>query len=145
MILRLLNSLTVTIAAGFLLASCGPNGAGQSEPAIQTAPAEVSAGAKPQQVGECVQTTIVSVGPRLEGAPDSGSSVQYANGMGQVSYEVLPAVGQSQAGDEVRVCLVSIPENCPPGDDRGRVYAATNMRTGGAWSAPDSQHMCGGA
>ena len=24
------------------------------------------------------------------------------------------------------MCLVSIPEDCPPGDDRGRIYTTTN-------------------
>ncbi|MEQ1617010.1 MAG: hypothetical protein ABL883_01540 [Terricaulis sp.] len=65
--------------------------------------------------------------------------------MAQVEYDALPGVANSRVGDEVRVCLVSVPENCPPGDDRGRMYSGTNLRTGESWSAPDSQHMCGGA
>ena len=43
------------------------------------------------------------------------------------------------------MCLTSIPKHCPPGDDRGRKYTATNLRTRGSWSMADSQHMCGGA
>ena len=39
----------------------------------------------------------------------------------------------------------SVPENCPPGDDRGKIYKATNLRTNESWEAPDSQHSCGGA
>ena len=45
----------------------------------------------------------------------------------------------------VLVCLVALPQDCPPGDDRGKTYAAANLRTLGAWSAADSEHMCGGA
>lgn len=130
------------------LAACGPNGAGAPDPGAATsaqAGVAETVAAKPQEVGACVETTIASVGPRLENAPDSGSSVQYENGMTQVEYEVLPGIANSRVGDAVRVCLISVPENCPPGDDRGRMYSATNARTGESWTAPDSQHMCGGA
>src|SRR5262245_48758398 len=106
---------------------------------------EVSASAAPANVGECVSATVALVGPRLEGVPGSGSAIEYANGLSQVSYDAIPGIDHSQAGDTVNVCLVSVPENCPPGDDRGRVYSGTNARTGESWSAPDSQHMCGGA
>lgn len=124
------------------LVACGPNAATTEAP---TAPVEEQQTAAPENISDCVQTTVTVVGPRLEGVPDSGSSVTYANGLYQVSYDVVPAIANTQAGDEVRLCLVSIPENCPPGDNRGRIYDATNLRTNETWSAPDSQHMCGGA
>jgi hypothetical protein len=98
----------------------------------------------PTVVGECSETTIEDIGYRL-GDPDSGSAISYANGGGQVSYDTIPEIHRSQIGDPVRLCLVSIPEDCPPGDDRGKVYSATNLRTGESWEAPDSQHSCGGA
>ena len=88
---------------------------------------------------------IKNIGHRLEGAPDSGSAVQYVNGGVQISYDTIPAIHRSRIGDKVRLCLVRIPQNCPPGDDRGKVYKATNLRTGESWEAPDSQHSCGGA
>jgi hypothetical protein len=81
---------------------------------------------------------------RLEN-PDSGSVVQYANGLIQISYDVISAVHRSHVGDKVKIRLVSIPKKCPPGDDRGKIYRATNLRTGESWEAPDSQHSCGGA
>lgn len=124
------------------LVACGP-ATTESAPSTD-APAQ-SADAAPQQVGDCTTTTAAEVGPRLEGVPDSGSAILYANGLAQVSYDVVAAISNTQVGDEVRLCLVSVPENCPPGDDRGRVYEAHNARTGESWSAPDSQHMCGGA
>ena len=57
----------------------------------------------------------------------------------------VAAIEQSKKGDPVRMCLVSIPHPCPKGDDRGRVYKTTNLRTHKSWSLPDSEHMCGGA
>jgi hypothetical protein len=98
----------------------------------------------PTEIGACSETTIEDIGYRL-GDPDSGSAISYANGGGQVSYDTIPEIHRSRVGDPVRLCLVSIPEDCPPGDDRGKVYSATNLRTGDSWEAPDSQHSCGGA
>ena len=88
---------------------------------------------------------IASLGSRLEGSPDSGSAVNYANNLYGVSYEVVDAVRSSRVGDPVMLCLVSLPQNCPKGDERGKVYSATNLRTKQGWSLPDAEHMCGGA
>ncbi len=106
----------------------------------------------PKAVGECVITTIAEVSDRF-GAPigarpnpnSMGSAVSYANGGYQVSYDWVAALAHSRAGDKVRLCLASIPQDCPPGDNRGRYYKTTNLRTGESWSLPDAQHMCGGA
>jgi hypothetical protein len=98
----------------------------------------------PTEIGACGETTITDIGYRL-GDPDSGSAISYANGGVQVSYDTIPEIHRSRIGDTVRLCLVSVPEDCPPGDDRGKVYSATNLRTGESWEAPDSQHSCGGA
>lgn len=135
---------TIAIATGVALASCGPTTNATSTPSASQAETPTAVAAKPANVGDCMDTTVTSVGPRLEGAPDSGSSIQFANGITQTSYDVVPAIRHSRAGDAVHVCLVSIPENCPPNDDRGRVYSAVNARTHETWSAPDSEHMCGG-
>jgi hypothetical protein len=93
----------------------------------------------------CVQTEIASLGSRLDGAPGSGSAISYANNINGVSYEVVDAVRNSRVGDPVTLCLVSVPQDCPKGDDRGKVYSATNLRTKQGWSLPDAEHMCGGA
>ncbi len=108
--------------------------------------------ALPKAVGECITTTIEKISDRF-GAPigDSprpdgmGSAVVFANGGSQVSYDWEAALARSRVGDKVRMCLASIPKDCPPGDDRGRRYTTTNLRTGEAWTLSDSQHMCGGA
>jgi hypothetical protein len=105
----------------------------------------------PKRVGACAKTKIKSVGTRLvDGAtnqpiPGSGSAVSFVNGGYQVSYDTVPEVEESKKGDAVRMCLVSTPKDCPKGDDRGRVYKTTNLRTHKSWTLPDAQHMCGGA
>jgi hypothetical protein len=103
------------------------------------------AGGLPTHVGACAKTRIKSIETRLEGEPGSGSAVTFNNGGYQVSYDTVPAIKHSKAGDPVRMCLVSIPRHCPKGDNRGRVYRTTNLRTHKSWKLPDSEHMCGGA
>jgi hypothetical protein len=107
--------------------------------------APARAGGLPTRVGACAKTRIKSIGTRLEGTPGSGSAVSFDNGGYQVSYDTVPAIEHSKTGDPVRMCLVSIPRHCPKGDDRGRVYRTTNLRTHKGWKLPDSEHMCGGA
>ncbi len=101
--------------------------------------------ALPRRVGECSLTTVKRVGNRLEDDPGSGSAIEEANGAMQVSYEQIGSVDASRRGDPALVCLVSLPQDCPPGDDRGKTYAAANLRTLGAWVSADAEHMCGGA
>jgi hypothetical protein len=94
-----------------------------------------------------VNTRIIAIHGRLEGDPrfETGIGVDLANGIYGVSYDSVRAVRRSRVGDRVRSCLVSIPRGCPPGDDRGREYRTTNLRTRQSWTLPDSQHGCGGA
>jgi hypothetical protein len=42
-------------------------------------------------------------------------------------------------------CLTKLPTHCPPGDQRGKWYTTTNLRTDESWTLPDAEHMCGGA
>lgn len=146
MAVHLQKSFVVLVAACLLVANCGPTAPDNPE-SVTTANSgpEASETSSVMEVGGCVETSVTLVGSRLEGVVDSGSGVEFANGMGQVSYDVLLGVANSRVGDPVRLCLVSVPQNCPPGDDRGRVYAGTNLRTNETWTAPDSQHVCGGA
>jgi hypothetical protein len=105
----------------------------------------------PTRVGQCSRTVIKGIGQRLEDAttgravPGSGSAVQFANDGYQVSYNEVPQILRSRPGDPVRICLFSLPQNCPPGDTRGRIYKTTNLRTRQSWTLPDSEHSCGGA
>lgn len=129
------------IAACLAFAACGQMAEQQN---VTRAP-EIAASAAPVTIGDCADVTVASIGSRLEGDPSSGSAILYTNGMGQVWYEMIPGIDHSQPGDAVHLCLVRVPEDCPPGDERGRVYTATNARTGETWTAPDAQHGCGGA
>jgi hypothetical protein len=105
----------------------------------------------PKYVGQCDGTRVAKIGTRLmDGStgkpmPGSGSAIDFVNGGYQVSYDQIPAVDGSRPGDPVKICLVSIPKGCPPGDKRGRMYHTTNLRTRGDWTLPDSEHSCGGA
>lgn len=103
----------------------------------------------PTRPGQCVTTRVARITARLDGEPrgsfESGTAVDFANGGHQVSYEREPALIASRPGDPAIMCLTTIPRACPPGDDRGRYYTVTNLRTQSSWSLPDSQHLCGGA
>lgn len=103
--------------------------------------------AMPKREGACAQSRIAAIGGRLEGdtAFASGSSVAFANGGSQVSYSKVPGIVTSRRGDPVLVCLTALPKHCPPGDDRGRSFTSTNLRTGESWSEGDTEHRCGGA
>jgi hypothetical protein len=107
--------------------------------------------APPAKVGDCTQTRISVLAHRLEDGithkqiAGSGSAVNFANGFYQVSYDELPEIGHARRGDPVLICLVSIPTHCPKGDDRGKIYTTTDLRTVESWTLPDSEHSCGGA
>ena len=104
-----------------------------------------AAGPLPTKVGQCTTTKIKAVETRLEGVADSGDAVEYTNGSYGISYESVPALHTARAGDPVKLCLTSIPKDCPAGDDRGKFYRATDLRTHKSWTLPDAEHMCGGA
>ena len=100
------------------------------------------------RVGQCEKTTVEWIGTRLQevqGDPPQGTSIRFTDSVRQVSYYRELAVLSSRIGDPARVCLISIPQDCPPGDERGRVYSVTDLRTGKRWELPDSSHECGGA
>jgi uncharacterized protein len=107
---------------------------------------EPPAKALPDRIAQCTITKIASISGRLAPNPGTdGTQVSFANGGLLVSYAYEPDIANSHIGDEVLLCLVSTPKNCPPGDDRGKFYSGTNLRTTGSWLLPDAEHMCGGA
>lgn len=105
----------------------------------------------PTRVGKCSNTSVAKVGTRLmdgvTGKPilGSGTSIELTNGIYLVSYDTVPEAESSKPRDPVKLCLISIPKNCPPGDNRGKIYKVTNLRTKKTFTLPDSQHSCGGA
>ncbi|MEA5537002.1 hypothetical protein [Crocosphaera sp. XPORK-15E] len=112
---------------------------------------KLEAAPPPTRVGQCSNTFVSKVRTRLEdgvtGKPilGSGTSIEFTNGIYLVSYDTVPEAESSKPRDPVKLCLVSIPKNCPPGDNRGKVYTVTNIRTKKTFTLPDSQHSCGGA
>lgn len=110
--------------------------------AANLAPASAAYAAVQEPIGSCALTRVAHVGPR---AGDSGSVIEYENGLWQVDYNIISGIHRSRRGDHVLLCLTELPVGCPPGDDRGRTYKGTNLRTLESWSALDSEHSCGGA
>lgn len=119
--------------------------------ALNAPPVFAAAAPLPSKVGDCARTRIAELGHRLEDGithkqiAGSGSAVTFANKLNQVSYDELPEIGHARVGDPVLVCLVAIPTHCPKGDDRGKIYTTTDLRTVESWTLPDSEHSCGGA
>ena len=103
----------------------------------------------PRRVGACATTVIPAIGRRF-GAPlmrpkskatDDGTGVELGNGVHGVSNDFDPAVANAKVGDPRETCPVSIPK----GDDRGKVFTTTNLRTKDFRPLGDSRHLCGGA
>lgn len=100
--------------------------------------------------GPCEQTVIEEIGTRLvdgDGHPVPGSGVTliFKNGLMLVGYDTPLPVESQKPGDRVKVCLVEVPANCPPGDTRGKVYRVHDPRLGQSYTLPDAMHTCGGA
>jgi hypothetical protein len=98
------------------------------------------------RVGACYATRVKWIGGRIGelGELGSGTAILFENALYQVSYDDVPAIRRSRAGDEVRTCVVSLPKGCPKGDFRGVDYRTVNQRTHEHWILADSAHMCGG-
>lgn len=118
--------------------------ASDAPPAAAAPPEYDPASAPLPTLGECAEVAVAEVGYRLEDTPDSGSMITYDNGVYQVSYRPVPGIESSRIGDKVKLCVSELPKDCPPGDNRGVVYHATNLRTDESWEEANSSHMCGG-
>jgi uncharacterized protein len=105
----------------------------------------------PSAIGQCASTHIKTLTARLgddpleTASPEAGSAATFTNGGTAVSYDREPGLAASKVGDAAIMCLISIPRDCPEGDDRGRFYYGVDLASKGSWALPDSQHLCGGA
>ncbi len=87
----------------------------------------------PEKIGECVRTHIQEVKTRF-GEPidysneESGTTISNENGSFQISYD-RAGLFEIAAGQDVVICLMSIPQDCPEGDGRGRTYYTFNLAT----------------
>lgn len=111
--------------------------------------------------GDCVDTKITGKNTRFEGAipgkVGGEINVSLANKVGlyltavpHLSPDTNPDAYMARTmdfakGDTVRLCLVSLPEDCPHGDDRGKIYSVTNLKNQMSFSGVDAWHSCGGA
>jgi hypothetical protein len=106
----------------------------------------------PSKVGECADTTITSITDRFgadltpaKKGSEKGTFIRFSNSGVQVSLVKERSIVRSQVFDKVNMCLVEIPKGCPAGDNRGRLYKTTNLRTGESWSLPNDIKSCSGA
>ncbi|CAG7856314.1 hypothetical protein MCAMS1_00747 [biofilm metagenome] len=115
----------------------------------------------PSKVGKCVESKIQSKSTRFEGAVagDTGGevNVQFDNSVGLYILDVegLPkstnqdkymySTSDFAIGDDVKLCLSALPNDCPEGDDRGKVYSVTNHKNNKTFTGVDAWHLCGGA
>ena len=53
--------------------------------------------------------------------------------------------GNFAAGHRVQACLLALPIDCPPGDQRGKLYRVVDLQTEARAEGIDSWHLCGGA
>jgi hypothetical protein len=96
----------------------------------------------PERMGQCVLTKVTSIDTEDD---IIWKEIHFENGGVEVSdFDATSPAFLSKVGDPIKVCLASLPHDCPPGDARGRIYLTTNLRTGGKWSFSDTIHMCGG-
>ncbi len=99
--------------------------------------------------GPCLWTEVTRVGTRLtvHGEPlaGSGTSITFSTGLSLVEYHEVPEAEILRPRDRVRICVVSRPRDCPPGDRRGSIFRVTDPERGTTFEMPDAQHMCGGA
>ncbi len=95
----------------------------------------------PVKVDDCVMTKVAKVGNEVKGGVDSGSSIEYLNGVKQLSEEKIPQIDSSQVGDIVQLCLRSLPD-CKRLKSAGSFYGVNNISRGAVWTLADSIKKC---
>lgn len=163
--MKLLNSILITFLMLFVLSSCT-----DSKPVIESKPLGnddmVQAEAKPVEapqlptpIAECIETEIAGKFFRLWDLNDPEMPVE-EDAIGKEIVLKLPdgmflytehigdrflASDNFAVGNPVQLCLVSLPTDCTPGDDRGKEYSLLDRRTGFGGVYVDAWHVCGGA
>lgn len=104
----------------------------------------------PQKLAQCEKTRIKELTTRFgrplaDAVPDTGIFIEYDNGGYIYDYDRDSSFDGTAKGQPVVLCLMSIPRDCPTGDDRGRVYYTLDLVTRQSWISGDSEHGCGGA
>lgn len=115
----------------------------------------------PQKLKACTDLVIDEKTTRFEGAtPGEAGGEVFVIMKHHVGFFVVSVDGLSDKdnadkymfntkdfakGDKVKVCLASVPKDCPPGDDRGKGYSITNYKNHKTFSGTPDWHSCGGA
>jgi hypothetical protein len=113
----------------------------------------------PKAVGSCSDSFVQSKRFRMVPSPgdpdyqrtsdDFGKEViiGLTNGIGIFSGDGDDFILSNNfaSGHKIKVCLESLPQNCPPGDNRGKKYSFYDYMTGARVVGYDSWHLCGGA
>jgi hypothetical protein len=95
-------------------------------------------------VGQCALTSVEKF-LQVSDLLTTAHAIFYQNGLTQYALTDKDPFRKAKTGDAVKVCLVAVPQDCPRGDDRGKTYRATDLRTNRTWTLPDDMHRCGGA
>lgn len=98
----------------------------------------------PEQVGQCTVTRIAAISTRFgeELKPpanemdSSGSAVTFANQGYQVSYTYVAAIADSHIGDEILLCLVSLPRGLPAGRYPREILFGDELKDDGVLAPP---------
>ncbi len=115
----------------------------------------------PGKLNTCTELTLVTKATRFEGATpgESGGEV-YMQMNNDIGFFVLSVAGLPKnansdkhmyhtadfgKGDKLSVCLIRVPKDCPPGDDRGKEYRITNPKNQKSFTGTPDWHSCGGA
>jgi uncharacterized protein YecT (DUF1311 family) len=115
----------------------------------------------PARVGDCADSVIAGKETRFQGTTpgEAGGELFVRLGNGLTLYLIdvslnpppesadryMYSTSDFAIGDRVRVCLTSLPQDCPPGDDRGKQYSVLNYKNQLSFNGVDSWHTCGGA
>lgn len=99
-------------------------------------------------VGSCYDSEVRNVRFRLESSLDgtldrnSGSAIEFRDGLYLVGFDRVPAVHRSKIGDRVQICLVAEERNCARGLEPTRTYRVANTRTRDRFTMSDSTKSC---
>ena len=153
--MRLLKTILALALVAISLSSCT-----SAKPKVANKPeTQVETTTLPTPIAECSETEIAGKFFRLwdindpeipveEDAIGKEIVLKLTDGMflytDQIGDRFLASANFS-VGNPVQLCLVSLPTDCPPGDERGKEYSLLDRRTGFSGVYVDSWHLCGGA
>ncbi|MDX7952537.1 hypothetical protein P7D22_15310 [Lichenihabitans sp. Uapishka_5] len=116
-------------------------GIGAADAADYNGPYRSYRAARRAAIGDCVRTRVEAIGPQ----PGGAAAIHYADGVQQAYDGGMLGQAETRLGDPIQLCLVAFTRDCGTlisNDQPGRTYATGNLRTGAAWTAPDTRSSC---